>query len=165
MITGMNRIDRTEEGRLPLRRENVLLQMFRTGLPLRELMARAVAGTGVTADEYAVLGVVGAFGPIAPSELSARLGMPRTSMSRYMARLLEEGLVARSSNPNDGRSYLVDVTPRGRTIVQTIAPRIRETLDALAEASSIPLADIGAGLIALEDAGWAVVGAETSTER
>jgi DNA-binding MarR family transcriptional regulator len=151
--------------RLPLRQENVLLQMFRTALPLRELMARAVEGTGISADDYAVLGVVGAFGPIAPSDVSARLGVPRTSMSRYMARFVDDGLVRRRVNPDDGRSYLVEVTPRGRRIVRTIAPRVGKTLEALAEASSVPLAEVGAALVVLEDAAWVVVERETSTTR
>ena len=60
-------------------------------------------------------------------------------------------------NPGDARSYLVEVTPRGRTIVRTIAPRVGKTLEALAEASSIPLAEVGAALVELEDAAWAVV--------
>jgi DNA-binding MarR family transcriptional regulator len=162
----VSRIRTIEEGRLPLKPRNVLLQMFRTGFPLRELMARAVAGTGISADDYAVLGVIAGFGPIAPSEVSARLGMPRTSVSRYMAKLIEEGLVTRSPNPEDGRSYLVEVTPRGREIVRTIAPRIQQTLDALAEASSVPLDEVGSALMELEDAAWAVVeGAEGSTNR
>jgi DNA-binding MarR family transcriptional regulator len=161
----VSRIARVEDGRLPREGDNVLLQMFRTGLPLRELMARAVRGTGVTADDYAVLGVVGAFGPISPSELAARLGIPRTSMSRYLARFLDEGLVRRSPNPADGRSYLVEVTPRGRKIVATIAPRIGATLGALAEASSIPLGEIRVALAGLEDAAWAVVEAPTDPTR
>jgi DNA-binding MarR family transcriptional regulator len=161
----VNATERVAEGRLPLQREIVLLQMFRTALPLRELMARAVRGTGITADDYAVLGVVGFLGPIAPSELSARLGIPRTSMSRYMARFVEEGLVNRRPNPEDGRSYLVEVTPRGHEIVATIAPRVGATLRALADASTIPLAEVGAALADLEDAAWSVVEAETSTTR
>ena len=38
---------------LPERADNVLLQMFRTGHAVRELMAHVVAGTGVSSDEWA----------------------------------------------------------------------------------------------------------------
>ena len=37
---------------------NVLFQSFRTGIALRELMRTAVEGTGVTGEEYGVLGVL-----------------------------------------------------------------------------------------------------------
>ncbi len=46
---------------LPERTDNVLLQMFRTGHAVRELMAHVVAGTGVSSDEWAVLSAVGLF--------------------------------------------------------------------------------------------------------
>ena len=51
-------------GRLPPREsDNVLFQLFRTQHALRPHMARVVEGTGVSADEYGVLGVVGFLRP------------------------------------------------------------------------------------------------------
>jgi DNA-binding MarR family transcriptional regulator len=147
----------------PARGDNVLLQTFRTLQPIRELMNRAVADTGITQDDYAVLGLIGAFGPITPSELSTRLGVPRTSMSRYVARFLEEALATRAPNPDDRRSYLLELTPRGREIVAVIAPRVRDTIAALREASQVPLAEITAALVELEFAAAAVAGQEPSS--
>ena len=52
----------------PLRGDNVLLQMFRTSRAVRELVsARAVAGTGLTPDEYAVLGAIAVLRAASPT--------------------------------------------------------------------------------------------------
>jgi DNA-binding MarR family transcriptional regulator len=120
------------------------------------VLARTVAGTGITADEYAVLGVINLLGPISPTELSTRLSVPATTISRYLAGFVDRGLAKRESNPRDGRSYLVRTTPKGRGVVRTVAPRIRELLAELHRATEMPLDEITRALAALERAAWAV---------
>ena len=110
---------------LPERADNVLLQMFRAGHAVRELMAHVVAGTGVSSDEWAVLSAVGLFRSVAPTQLAAVLRVPPTSISRYVARLADENLVVRVPNEADRRSYLLELTEDGRHKVDTIAPRFR----------------------------------------
>ena len=136
--------------------DNVLLQSFRSSQALRAVLARMVAGTGITADEYAVLGVINLLGPISPTELSTRLSVPATTISRYLAGFVKRGLAKREPNPRDGRSYLVRTTPKGRGAVRTVAPRIRRVLAELHEATEMPLDEITQALVALERAAWAV---------
>lgn len=104
---------------------NVLLQVFRTSHAVGGLMQHAVAGTGVSADEWAVLSVIGLRRSASPSELADVLRVPPTSVSRYVARLTQAGLVRRGPNPSDGRSSLLELTEDGREKVETIAPRFR----------------------------------------
>lgn len=136
--------------------DNVLLQSFRSSQALRAVLARTVAGTGITADEYAVLGVINLLGPISPTELSTRLSVPATTISRYLAGFVKRGLAKREPNPRDGRSYLLRTTPKGRGAVRTVAPRIRQVLAELHEATEMPLDEITQALVALERAAWAV---------
>ena len=70
-------------GALPRQADNVLLQTFRTGHAVRELMEHAVAGTGVSADEWAVLRAVGLSRSVAPTQLATVLRVPPTSISRF----------------------------------------------------------------------------------
>jgi DNA-binding MarR family transcriptional regulator len=107
------------------RADNVLLQMFRTGHAVRDLMTHAVADTGVSPDEWAVLSAVGLFRSVAPTQLAAVLRVPPTSISRYAARLERQGLVTRVPNPTDGRSRLLELTEAGRDRVAAISPRFR----------------------------------------
>lgn len=139
--------------RLPPRESsNVLFQLFRTQQALRPHMARVVEGTGVSPDEYAVLGAVGFLGPITPTELARRLGIPPTTVSVYAARFLDRKLVRRLSNPADGRSYLLEVTDGGQAVVRAIAPRIGELVGRLATASERPLRELFEALVSLEEA-------------
>jgi DNA-binding MarR family transcriptional regulator len=135
--------------------DNVLLQTFRTVDAVRELMAEVVAGAGVTPDEWAVLSAIGVLGPVPPTELAARLRIPPTTISRYVGGLVESGLAARAPNPDDGRSYLLELTPAGRDVAATVVPRMRSALDRLA--AEAPVDDIAAALVQLERAARAAV--------
>lgn len=119
-------------------------------------MKRALEGTGITGEEYAVLGVVGFFPGRTPTELADALGIPPTTVSRHVARFVEEGLVEREQHPADGRSYLLRPTAKGSEVVTTIAPRIGELVRALGAVSEQPLVEIAASLTALEAAARAV---------
>jgi DNA-binding MarR family transcriptional regulator len=131
---------------------NVLFQSFRTNVALRELMKPVYEGTGITGEEYGVLGVLHFFPERTPTELATALGIPPTTVSRHVARFLRDGLAERTPNPEDGRSYLLRPTARGSEIVETIAPRIGELVKALGRASEQELPEIAAALVSLEDA-------------
>ena len=143
--------------RLP-RGDNVVLQFFRTQQRLRVLMTDVVvAGSGITGEEYAVLSVTRALGRPTPKELAARISMPPTSLSRHIASLAEADLITRSPNPDDGRSYVLEVNARGQAVLQAVAPRMRRLVEDLAHASHVPLAEITAALVELEHAALAVI--------
>lgn len=74
---------------------NVLFESFRTQTAIRELMQGVIAGTGVSGEEYAILGVVEFFPDRTPTELAAALGIPPTSVSRQVASLLDKKLAKR----------------------------------------------------------------------
>jgi DNA-binding MarR family transcriptional regulator len=136
------------------RYDNVLLQMFRTSLAVRELMLAAVEGTGITSAQYAVLGTIAAFRSISPTELASRLRVPPTTISRHVAELVAAGLAVRAPNPSDRRSYLLELTDEGRRVVRTIAPRIRGLLAQLREHADIE--EIEVALVELEKAARSV---------
>ena len=137
-----------------LRGDNVLLQMFRTGEVVRELMRGAVAGTGIASNEYAVLSAIGVLRAVSPTELASVLRVPPTSISRHVARMVEAGLAVRSPNPGDRRSYLLELTDEGRGVVGTIAPRIRRLVAELGARADVDR--IVEALVELEEAARAV---------
>jgi DNA-binding MarR family transcriptional regulator len=139
---------------LPQRADNVLLQMFRTGHAVRDLMAHAVAGTGVSGDEWAVLSAVGVFRSVAPTQLATVLRIPPTSISRYVARLVSLDLVVRVPNEADRRSYLLELTEEGRSKVEAISPRFRALVTGLEEHADVRA--IESALVELEQAAKAL---------
>jgi DNA-binding MarR family transcriptional regulator len=140
----------------PAGSDNVLFQHHRTSIAVRLLMQSALEGTEVSGEEYAILGVVHFFPDRTPTELANALGVPPTSVSRHVARFVDDGLVEKRPNPDDGRSYVLRTTKRGGKVVETIAPRIAENVRAIGAASRRPLGDIADALLALEEAARAV---------
>jgi DNA-binding MarR family transcriptional regulator len=145
-----------------LRGDNVLLQMFRTGQAVRELMLGVVSGTGVLPNQYAVLSAIAVLRSVSPTELAARLRVPPTTISRHVAELVAAGLAVRAPHPSDRRSYLLELTADGRKVVRTVAPRIRRSVERLR--AHVDVEEIEQALVALERAAREVA-LETSTMR
>jgi DNA-binding MarR family transcriptional regulator len=145
-----------------LRGDNVLLQMFRTGQAVRELMLGVVSGTGVLPNQYAVLSAIAVLRSVSPTELAARLRVPPTTISRHVAELVAAGLAVRAPHPSDRRSYLLELTADGRKVVRTVAPRIRRSVERLR--AHVDVEEIEQALVALERAAREVA-LETSAMR
>jgi DNA-binding MarR family transcriptional regulator len=152
---------------------NVFFRFFRTGQTIRRLMLIAVDGSGVTGDEYGVLSAVRALGitlgergapaPVQPTEMANWLGMPATTVSTYVARFLERGLVERRPHPSDGRSYVLALTAEGDELVDGVARRLTAIVDQVAAESDAELADIAHGLRLLDEAGRRVLDSERAS--
>lgn len=61
-----------------------------------------------------VITELGRHEPLTPLVLAARLGYEKSWMGRVVGQLEAEGLVVKSPNKEDGRSYLLQLTATGR---------------------------------------------------
>jgi DNA-binding MarR family transcriptional regulator len=119
---------------------------------------RREAGGELSPTLAAALGTVGRHGPLTPSELADREGIRRPSATRLIARLEEAGLVTRASDPADGRSCLIAITPEAETLLDDLrtrkdaylARRLR-TLPAADRATLARAADLLESLLAAEE--------------
>ncbi len=113
---------------------------------------RAVdAGSGLTPAELSVLGAAVRSGPIRPSELARCEGINPTTLSRLLARLVDDGALCRQDDPTDGRGALVSVTARGRRLHRQIrAARARALGEHIARLPTSQQRAISAALPALE---------------
>jgi DNA-binding MarR family transcriptional regulator len=92
---------------------SLLFDLFVATQRVRALLADAMAGTGMRADEYAVYSAVFDLGPLPPTQLAHILGIPPTTLTHYLDAMRAAGHLHESRNPADGRSYLVRLTPAG----------------------------------------------------
>lgn len=69
---------------------------------------------GTTSTQCQMLMELGRTGPLPMVELGTRLCLEKSWVSRAVDTLAAEGLVAKTSNPDDARSWLVALTPAGR---------------------------------------------------
>ncbi|MCW5549319.1 MAG: MarR family transcriptional regulator [Opitutaceae bacterium] len=71
--------------------------------------------TEATTKECQALLLLGSAGdPLNQQEFAQRMGLEKTWTSRLIARLEQRGLVRRSKHPEDGRIWLIGLTPKGR---------------------------------------------------
>jgi DNA-binding MarR family transcriptional regulator len=146
----------------PFAHDNPIFRFFRISNSMRQLVARAVDGSGLSPDEYGVFSGIVNLGRVAPTELAGKLGVPATTISVYLARFLEQGLVERLPNPDDGRSYLVEATEKGMDVVRYVAPRLRAEAEALMGASDLGFDELMDALGNLETAARAALDADTT---
>ena len=80
---------------------------------MTQLVELELAADGVEPNGYGMLSLVGARGPVRLTEMAAELGLPLTSASDVMRRLESRGHVRRRPNPEDGRSFLFELSAKG----------------------------------------------------
>ena len=80
---------------------------------MTRLVERELSADGVDHVHYGTLSMLGAFGPLRLTEVARELGVPLTTASDVVRRLEGQGLVLRRQNPEDGRSFLFELSARG----------------------------------------------------
>jgi DNA-binding MarR family transcriptional regulator len=109
----------------------LLLQPYVLAQLAGAIVDRAVSGSGVTASEYAVTSWLNVRGSATPSQLAHELGIPPTTLSSMLDRLVRKKQLRRVRHPDDGRSALLELTPRGKATILQNNERLRRMLQAV----------------------------------
>jgi DNA-binding MarR family transcriptional regulator len=92
---------------------------------------------GMTPERLSALSVIEKRGPISVTALADTELVRPATMSRMITALVDEGLVKRSNDKNDGRGVLISVTPKGRRAYQRAQDqrlsRFAEVLESLSD--------------------------------
>jgi DNA-binding MarR family transcriptional regulator len=91
-------------------------------------------GADLTRGDIVTLGVVERAGSARPGQLAATLGVDPSVVSRQLATLHRLHLVARGTDPDDGRAEQIRITEQGRA-------RLREAREAMCDALAARLSD------------------------
>src|SRR5215213_2943130 len=111
---------------------------------------RQEADPGLTPSQLAALANIERHGPLSPSELAEIERISRPSATRILRGLVDSGLVERRSDPEDGRSALVEIEPAGRELLTRIRSRKNAYLSrrlARLEADELETLDRAAGIL------------------
>jgi DNA-binding MarR family transcriptional regulator len=130
----------------------------------KRLIEAALAETDVPADDYVFYVMVGAEGPWTPTGLAARLEMPLSTVLFRLCRLERRGDVERVPHPEDGRSFLVRLTPEGERLLGVARPVFRQHAKAVeARFGEARVGELRAVLAELRDAMETELAALTAT--
>jgi DNA-binding MarR family transcriptional regulator len=99
---------------LDARLDNVLFDVWLVSRATTALLDNAIRASGLDSDEFAVYSVLASTEHMTPTELARWMSAPPTTVSSYVKRFEGRGHVAKTPNPDDGRSYRLSLTPAGR---------------------------------------------------
>jgi DNA-binding MarR family transcriptional regulator len=78
---------------------------------------------GLARPEYVVVYSLGLHDGVTARDISVSYGFPKNSLSRAINSLERKGLIARTKHPTDKRSFLINLTPAGRSLYEATLPR------------------------------------------
>jgi DNA-binding MarR family transcriptional regulator len=108
---------------------NVLFDVWLVSRATHALIDDAVHASGLDADEFAIYSVLASSDGMTPTELAHWMSAPATTVSSYVKRFERRGHVRRDPNPDDGRSYRVELTVAGRRVHAEAGELFRPVLD------------------------------------
>src|SRR4051794_21482092 len=109
----------------------LFLQPFVVSQLVGTVLEDVVDGSGISSPEFAVTSSIAIFGSVTPTELARTLGMAPTTLSATIDRLVRKGQVRRRPNPDDGRSYVLELTAKGKATNARIGVRFEKAIGAV----------------------------------
>ena len=103
----------------------ILFDVFATNQKRERLIEDALAETDLPPEDYPLYVFLGTTAPVTPTEVARELGMPLSTLLFRMRRLEKRRHVERVPNPDDGRSYLLRLTPGGERLLAWARPLFR----------------------------------------
>lgn len=93
-----------------------------TGRKVTQQLTQLFEEYAITSEQWYVLHLLTEEDSITQLELSKRTEKDPTNITRILDQLERKGWILRKVNAVDRRSYLIDVTPSGRTLSQFLSP-------------------------------------------
>lgn len=120
---------------------------------------RELEGTGVAGQEGHLLAYLRSYAPCPVGEVINVFGLRGSTVTSVLDRMEERGLIARRDNPDDRRSFLLELTPEGKRLAEIVQRSVdkieaaigrrvdekdergfRAVLDAIAAATGVEIA-------------------------
>jgi DNA-binding MarR family transcriptional regulator len=109
----------------------LFLQPFVVAQLSGTIIEQVVEGSEVTASEFALTSWVNVVGSATPTELARDLGLSPTTVSAMVDRLVRKKQLRRVRHPEDGRSYVLEPTAKGKATNARIGRRFEQAIGAL----------------------------------
>jgi len=98
-------------------------RLARAAEAVSQAIARAYGDRfALTRDEWRVLAALHDLGEVKTARVLETSSLDKMRVSRAVARLERDGLLARSADPHDGRGFLLRLRPAGRTLYRRVVP-------------------------------------------
>lgn len=136
-------------GDLDARLDNVLFDVWLVSRATTALIDDVLRPSGLDADEFAIYSVLASGDGMTPTELAHWMAAPATTVSSSVKRFEQRGHVQRVPNPDDHRSYRVELTAAGRRAHLAAGELFLPVLDQVTQGVGPPGSDTHRNLRAL----------------
>ena len=121
---------------------SLLLDLYAAFFKSGQIVEAAVEDTGIGPEDFAFVSIVGIREPVTPTAISREFGHSLSTVLFRAGRNIELGFVERISNPQDGRSFLLRLTPAGRGVWHRASANLGLAVVALEGRLERPAAEI-----------------------
>ena len=121
------------DGRSDTRFRQLIHDLIAYGHRLDACRDAFAAIIGVSGAQYEILMLVSRADGLSVGEVAARLHRSGAFITIEANRLAERGILAKASDPGDGRRVLLTLTAKGTALVERLAPHQRRINDVLFE--------------------------------
>jgi DNA-binding MarR family transcriptional regulator len=119
----------------------------RVGVRMGELFSRRIAGYGVTLPMYRVMAALWETGDQRLGDLAAVTTTELSTLSRLVGAMKRKGLVTRTRLKDNARTVAINLTPKGKLLVEELIPLAMHFEEvAVREFSAKETADLKAAL-------------------
>lgn len=136
----------------PVQNSYVLYETWTLMHSVGTLLDKVLEGSGMKAGEFGFYSVVIDNQPVTPTRISELVGMPPTTVSSFLSRMIERGHASKRKNPDDGRSFLIELTPLGYETQYGAWRRFLPAQDAVIDNLEVPVDDVSQALQLLTEA-------------
>ena len=125
----------TQAGRIPAVTDDTIDELVSALLTASRALVGVSAGSlgevedTVTLTQFRTLVVLDGHGSARLNQLAGRLGVGASTAMRTVDRLIAAGFVQRHENKRDRREVVIDLTPAGRRLVNTVTRRRRAAIE------------------------------------
>jgi DNA-binding MarR family transcriptional regulator len=130
---------------------NLILDLYVLQQRVGEFMETALAGTEVRPAEFAVFSQLGS-GSLTPREIRLRLGVSASTLSGLLGAMQRRDDVRRTKNPEDGRSYRVELTTSGKARLRRCRTAFQDALTVLDTSLPQPADELRRSLLLIDEA-------------
>jgi len=100
----------------------------------------------VSDEQFALLSLIGLYGPVTPTALATRMGVPLTTLADAVRRLDARGEIERLPNPEDGRSHLLTLSAAGQARRKAAHPGVVGSVEDVRKHLEVPLEEVEAAM-------------------
>jgi len=108
----------------PPQEELIQVRIFRINEVINQLARYSVRTRGLRTTDMRIMNLLFDAGELSINELARRAHVDKAWISRSVMELLKKRLVGKKADPNDARAQLIRLTPKSRTLIETVRPQL-----------------------------------------